>query len=72
MAKLTSDGGKSIKRDLQYSEPQGPTTLYHSGPGLGGTNIGKSGTQSGGGGSTSGSPGLGGEVNRTGGQQGKH
>ena len=72
MAKLTSDGGKPIKRDLSYHEPRGPTSQYHSGPGLGGTNIGKAGTQGNhSGGTSSGHPGLGGERMPNSGTQGK-
>lgn len=46
MAKLgTNDGGKPEKKDLPYDPPVGPTTQIRQGPGLGGTNHGKSGTQ---------------------------
>ena len=46
MAKLgTHDGGKPEKKDLPYDPPVGPTTQTRQGPGLGGTNHGKSGTQ---------------------------
>lgn len=43
-----SNGGQCGCKDLPYSPPVGPKGQMHSGPGLGGTNHGNSGTQHGG------------------------
>lgn len=40
----TRDGGKPQKKDLPYCPPVGPKNQT-KGPGIGGTNHGKSGTQ---------------------------
>lgn len=61
-APRAGSGGVTSAKELPYSPPQGPTSLMHRGPGLGGDNCGNAGTQ----GprspdkATSGSPGLGG------------
>lgn len=45
MSAGTRDGGKPIKKPLEYCPPQGPKGQSHEGPGLGGDNKGTSGTQ---------------------------
>ena len=42
---LTRDGGKPNVKSLPYATPQGPTEQMRRAVGLGGDNLGKSGTQ---------------------------
>ncbi len=73
-ASRASSGGVTRARDvMNYKPPAGPIGMGHTGPGLGGANLGCCGTQTGGvrGDGSGGSPGLHGEnrgmgVNRKG------
>lgn len=62
-APVAHSGGGEAAKPMPYSPPQGPTSQYHTGPGLGGENHGQNA-----GGmqaeprQTSGSPGIGGTV----------
>ena len=40
-----SSGGVTQAKSLPYSPPKGPIGIGHSGPGLGGVNLGNCGTQ---------------------------
>jgi hypothetical protein len=44
-APRASSGGVTQAKPLPYSKPQGPTGQMREGPGLGGDNLGNSGTQ---------------------------
>lgn len=41
----THDGGKPVKKDLEYCPPVGPKDQSREAPGLGGTNHGNAPTQ---------------------------
>lgn len=66
-ASRATSGGVTSSKPLRYAEPQGPTSLMKSGPGLHGSNSGN--THQPNAKSTSGGPGLHGETCCV---QGKH
>jgi hypothetical protein len=71
MSAGTRDGGKPNVGDLNYSPPQGPNSIGHSGPGLGGDSYGV-GNQPVCHDHEVGSPGIGGTNHGTCGSQGRH